>query len=248
MKLVLFATLCLWLPGSLLLGGACGGEAFEEQGPDASPWSPDASPWSADASPLSADAKPMPAMPGAELGLFEMTYYWLAAEDEYSGPKVEELFAADCSSLAVVSASFADALRLEGAGRLSDGRLLNYEGSCSCANSPCFFQVDASTPWGLGVQNRALRPFRSIAVDTSRFAIGQGIYIKELDGLLMPGDADVGQYLHDGCVVADDIGGAIVAAHIDFFAGLREHYLVLVQAIASDTVTLHEGGERCLPY
>ncbi len=182
---------------------------------------------------------------GAALGSYEMTYYWLAFEQDHPGAAVETLYDEQCEELAQVSAGFADALRLEGSGKLLDGRVLNYEGACPCANTPCFYEVDASAPWGQGVENISLRPFRSIAVDPQRIAIGTGIYIHELDGLLMPGDAEIGMYRHDGCVVADDVGSAILNQHIDFFAGLREYYLEIGAAIGSDFVTLSEGGQRC---
>lgn len=216
--------------------GACGGEE-PGGGPDAGEQPADAAP--------SADAYVNLGVPGNLIGPHEMTYYWLASEAEHPGPNVEALYTSECSTIATVSSDFADALRLEGSGRLSDGRVLNYWGACGCANSPCFFEVDAAAPWGLGVQSLPLRPFRSIAVNTSDFSIGQSIYVEELDGLDMPGDPDYGQFRHDGCVTATDIGGGIGTGHIDFFAGLREHYLTLDALVGAETVTIYAGGERC---
>ena len=67
-----------------------------------------------DASVASADAQPVADLsPGAFVGRFEMTYYWLAWEDAYDGAKSETIYAAeDCEVLAVVDPDFGDALRL----------------------------------------------------------------------------------------------------------------------------------------
>lgn len=183
--------------------------------------------------------------PGPQIGSFQLTYYWVSEEADHPSGGNEVLYDPDCNSLATVSADFADALTLEGTGRLSDGRVLNYWNSCGCPNSPCFFEVDEDHPWGFGVQNRALQPFRSLAVDTDVLEIGDWVYVAELDGLMMPGEAPWGAFVHDGCVVADDIGGGINGQHIDFFAGLRAFYNDLDDTLGITQVTLHEPGERC---
>jgi 3D (Asp-Asp-Asp) domain-containing protein len=197
--------------------------------------------------PLAADAAPSvdAGAHGDLLGDFQLTYYWVTAEDDYPGTPDTELYDSDCAVLATVTADFADALALEGTGRLSDGRVLNYWGSCGCPESPCFFEVDADHPWGVGVQNRALVPFRSIAVDSDLIAYGSRVFVAELDGVPMPGDPPWGDFVHDGCVSADDTGGAIVGAHIDFFAGLRACYYELDDLLGLGEVTLYDGGERC---
>lgn len=183
--------------------------------------------------------------PGPALGSFQLTYYWVASEDEHPGTKNVSLYDPACKVLAVVSTGFADAITLEGTGRLSDGRLLNYDGPCACPKTPCFFEADAAHPWGYGVQSRALVPFRSIAVDTSVITIGTRVYVAELDGVTMPGTSDYGAFVHDGCVQADDVGGGIQGSHIDFFAGLKAHYQALDGQLGLTSVTLHAGGARC---
>lgn len=183
--------------------------------------------------------------PGPSLGSFKLTYYWVTTETEHTGTKSTKLYDPACKVLATVSAGFASALKLEGTGRLDDGRLLNYDGPCACPLTPCYFEADAQHPWGYGVQNRALAPFRSIAVDKSVIAIGTPIYVAELDGVTMPGDASYGAFVHDGCVTADDVGGGINGAHIDFFAALKAHYQSLNAALGLSSVTLHGGGARC---
>jgi len=186
--------------------------------------------------------------PGDPLGEFQLTYYWVASEDDYGGEKTAVLYDPDCGEIATVDPEFADALALEGTGRLSDGRLLNYDGACDCPSSPCFFEVDARHPWGYGAEGRALVPFRSVAVDTAVVEIGRTLYLEELDGVSMPGDPSYGAFVHDGCVVADDVGGGIDGQHVDFFAALRPHYLELDGALGLSSVHVRDGGERCAAY
>src|SRR5688572_4206490 len=101
------------------------------------------------------DARPPP---GASLGAFELTYYWVTTEEEFTGAKDTNLHDSSCKLLATVTAKFAASLKLEGTGRLSDGRILNYDGSCSCPTSPCYLVADAAHPWGYGVKGVALVP------------------------------------------------------------------------------------------
>jgi len=222
------------------LAAGCAGDVTgdddDSTGPDADVAAPDAAP-----------APPDAGAPGAELGTFQLTYYWVTCEEEFSGTPDTSIYDSSCNELAVVPSAFFDSLRLEGTGKLADGRVLNYAGSCPCATSPCFFEVDAEHPWGVGSMNRALVPFRSIAVDPAVIAIGTPVYVAELDGVQMPGDPPTGGFVHDGCVTADDTGGGINGMHIDFFAALRANYLALDAILGLGSVTVHEGGDRCVP-
>ncbi len=224
---------------TLACGGAIGDEDAADAGPGGDP----------DGATQLADAAPAPdatsASPGALLGTFQMTYYWVTTEAEFAGAADTNLYDSNCDVLATVPSEFASSLALEGTGRLLDGRMLNYWGSCSCPRSPCFFELASEFPWGVGVMNLPLEPFRSVAVDRDVISIGAGLYVAELDGLLMPGDAPTGGYVHDGCVVATDVGGGINGNHIDFFAALRDYYVELVGQVGSDNITLSAGGERC---
>jgi 3D (Asp-Asp-Asp) domain-containing protein len=216
-----------------LCTAACGGDD------DAAPGGPDGGGDGGDR----ADART--GDPGASLGSFELTYYWVAYEGDYGGAADSELYDPDCALLATVSAEFADAIALEGTGRLVDGRLLNVAGACGCASSPCFAEADADHPWGYGVEDRALVPFRSLAVDADLIAYGSGLYLPALDGLTMPGEAPWGAFVHDGCAVAADTGGAIVGMHIDTFVGLRDAYLALDGELGLAEAEVQDGGERC---
>jgi 3D (Asp-Asp-Asp) domain-containing protein len=182
---------------------------------------------------------------GASLGTFEFTYYWVASEASYTGAKDTNVYDMQCNKLATVPRKFWDALKLEGTGRLTNGDLLNYAGGCGCARSPCFKKLGADKPWGEGVQSRALVPYRSIAVDKNKIAYGSWMYIPELDGVMMPGDAPWGGWLHDGCVQAADTGSAIVGKHIDFFVGLKSSYTSLIASEGLGSVTVRHGGTLC---
>jgi 3D (Asp-Asp-Asp) domain-containing protein len=188
------------------------------------------------------DAPELPV--GDSLGSFQLTYYWIAYEGDHPGPADTPLVDDACAALATVSADFADAIALEGTGRLLDGRLLNVAGACDC-ETPCYVEADEDHPWGYGVQNRALEPFRSIAVDRDVIEYGTGLYLPAIDGLEMPGEAPWGAFEHDGCVLAADTGGGIVGAHIDFFVGARGAYLTLDGTLGLDELEVVDGGERC---
>jgi 3D (Asp-Asp-Asp) domain-containing protein len=184
-------------------------------------------------------------LPGALLGAYKLTYYYVAEESMYSGDDDTGLYDLQCNLLAMVPAAFERAVAIEGTGKLTDGRVFNYSGSCSCPTSPCYHFVDEDHPWGSGSGNRPLVPFRSVAVDRNVLVIGRKYWVKELEGVRMPGEAPLGGWVHDGCVSADDTGGGIDGEHIDFFAALRGYYLTLAGQIRRDSITLHEAGEKC---
>jgi len=195
----------------------------------------------------SADIGPgvAPDASAASLGTFELTYYWVAYEGDYTGVADTPLYDDACGVLATVSAPFADAIALEGTGRLLDGRLLNLTGACPCPQSPCYVEADDAHPWGYGVDNRALEPFRTIAVDPTVIAYGDGIYLPVLDGSTMPGESPWGGFEHDGCVVAGDTGSDIAGMHIDLFVGLQDAYLALDDALGLTELEVVDGGDRC---
>ena len=94
----------------------------------------------------------------------------------------------------------------------------------SCGSRPvrvCYVELDAARfPYGMG-RGVPLVPDRSAAVDPDFVALGQWLYVEELDGLVPPGATEP----HDGCLRAEDTGGGIDANHIDIFAGTRDRWL-----------------------
>ncbi len=182
---------------------------------------------------------------GELLTMVTLTYYWITSQGDYSGANDTILCDGSAQTLATVPLAFANALRLEGTGRLTDGRLLNVGSSCACPSgmTTCYVVLDETKyPYGLGVQNRALRPYRSVAVDKTIIPIGTPLYVPAFDGLDTPGSYG---FLHDGCVIADDVGGGIDGAHIDFFVAEKKNYAALDSTIGLSEVDLFVNPTRC---
>ena len=226
-----------WLVLALTLAACDGGAGGlgGDAGPDGAPGGGDGA----------LDAALADSMVGAALGRFTLTYYWVTAVSDFTGTPDTVVYAPGCQMLALVPAAFFSSLKIEGTGRLSDGTVINVSGSCTCPTTPCYKAVDAQHPWGIGVQNRALVPFRSLAVDHTVIPYGTKLYLQELDGVTMPGTPPVGGFVHDGCFSADDTGGNIIGQHVDFFVALRDYYRTLDSRLRLSNVTVFRGGTRC---
>ncbi|HWO25246.1 MAG TPA: 3D domain-containing protein [Kofleriaceae bacterium] len=124
-----------------------------------------------------------------------------------------------CEPIAETSREFMSEAMLQGTGKLRDGRLVNMWGRCKCPNSPCFHVVEQQ--WGIGGAGRPLQPFRSVAVDPKLIKLGSLLYVPVLEGRTMPGRPPWGGYVHDGCVIADDTGGAVKNYQLDLFVGRK---------------------------
>jgi len=140
------------------------------------------------------------------LGVFELTYYWVAEEADHIGPRTETVPGLPGK----YSKGFKKALTTEGTGRLLDGRIVNAAGGGKYAFT------DAK--WGLGCRDQPLVPFRSIATDPKVIPTGSVVMIEQFVGMKLPG----GGY-HDGTFWADDVGGSIKGKHIDVFIARRQH-------------------------
>lgn len=167
------------------------------------------------------------------LGTMWNTYYYLANEADHPGPADVPIYDASCRELTRVSRGFHDSVCIEGSGILRDGTVINYASTCttSCPSASrcgsesyrvCYRELDPDVyPWGEGAGGRTLVPDRSIAVDRDFVPLGTRIYMVELDGVVPPGETEP----HDGCLSADDVGGAIDGNHFDFFSGTRARWL-----------------------
>jgi 3D (Asp-Asp-Asp) domain-containing protein len=188
-----------------------------------------------------------PQDPGPGLGRYAMTFYWVAEESETKAPPNMWVYDSMCLPVAAISVSFLSRLAMEGTGVLTDGRLINFQDRCACSwsGTACFKEVTDERDWGIGVDDRALAPFRSVAVDNALIATGTRLYIPDLDGLVMPGEAPWGGFVHDGCVVADDRGSAIDGPHLDFFVGWKRNFRQIDKLIDRRGVRVYEAGARC---
>jgi 3D (Asp-Asp-Asp) domain-containing protein len=153
-----------------------------------------------------------------------------------------------CQPLVEVSASFAAQIRMQGTGRLRDGRLVNVAGACSCGQG-CFHILPAGIKWGRGAWGLPMTPFRMVAVDPTVIPLGTLLYVPELDGRRMPGRPPGGGFVHDGCVVAADVGGGIKGRQLDLFVAHRAYYVGLAQRGSSHAwaskVEVWDGSARC---
>lgn len=182
--------------------------------------------------------------PDRKLGAFKLTYYFMAEQE--GGRRTVQLYdKKGCKRITKVSRKDARQLALQGGGKLDDGRILIYAGHCRCSGAPCYKLAEDSHAWGTGAKDRPLSPFRSVAVDPSRVAIGTVLYIPELDGLTVPGHFPDGGFVHDGCVVADDRGGGIKGRQLDLFTAKKVHYTAFSRRHRIRRVTVFRGGERC---
>jgi 3D (Asp-Asp-Asp) domain-containing protein len=152
--------------------------------------------------------------PIAERDGFRLSFYWLAYESEYANEKYDvDIYDRTGFWIGRYPSAFVFELKLEGTGFLRDGRLLNYAGPCTWGIGTCFDVLEPDEhPLGRGVQNRRLDPFRSVAVDPRRIPIGSPIFVPEIVGMELPDGTR-----HDGCLRADDQGGAIKGGKLDFF-------------------------------
>ena len=169
-----------------------------------------------------------PTSPPRRIGQVWNTYYVLSEEEDFRGQRTVMLHDGDCEPIEAVRRGFYDDLCIEGSGKLLTGRVVNFARSCtrSCPAAPmcgtrpvriCYLALPKETfPFGMGA-GVPLVPGRSIAVDPDVIPLDSWVYLEELDGIVPPGETEP----HDGCVRAEDTGGAIRGNHIDIFAGTR---------------------------
>lgn len=228
--------------------------------------------------PAPAIAQPAPKLESSEpkpLGQFSITFYYVIGEDEVVAKAPRSSAANDnavtdsadttlasidtdpdlvtlyepkgCTAIADVAPEFASQLQLQGTGKLHDGRLLNIAGRCACGHSPCFHVTP--TQWGTAGTGKPLQPFRTVAVDPKVVKLGSLLYVPLLEGRTMPGRAPWGGYVHDGCVVADDVGGGIDGNQLDLFVGRKAYFLGMSGSGGSHAWARHvpvfDGSKLC---
>ncbi len=164
--------------------------------------------------PIVAKVKECCGYPIADKEGFRLSFYWIAYESDYANEAYDtSIYTRSGFYIGSFPSAFVFELKLEGSGILRDGRILNYDGECDYGMGTCFKTLALDQhPLGAGVQGRPLVPFRSIAVDPRFIPIGATVYVPELVGVLLPDGTR-----HDGCLRADDMGGAIKEHKIDFF-------------------------------
>lgn len=156
------------------------------------------------------------------IGKFRNTYYYMVFEADYpKEPRTSAIRALDGSVLVKVSKKFYDAIWLEGSGRLSDGRTINWAG---VVDGEKRYHV-TKFAWGRGTGNCALAPFRTIAADPSQIPSGALVKIDETVGMKLPDGTR-----SDGIWRAEDTGSAILHDRIDLFIGKKGYAHLLDEA------------------
>lgn len=162
-------------------------------------------------------------------------------------PEPVTIYTGKCEPIANVAPEYFSQLALQGTGKLKDGRVLNVWGTCSCAKSPCFKVVEQA--WGTSGSGRPLQPFRTVAVDPRRIKLGSLLYMPLLEGRTMPGRAPWGGFVHDGCLMADDVGGGIKGNQLDLFVGRKGWFLGMSGKGSSHAwarhVPVYDGSKLC---
>ncbi len=164
--------------------------------------------------------------------------------------EIVPLYDRTCNVLAEVDKEFFKSLAMQGTGRLKDGRLLNVVGrnNCDCERKPCFHVIEGQV-WGKAGTGRPLAPFRTVAVDPKIIKLNSLLYVPLLEGRTMPGRPPWGGFVHDGCLVADDTGGAIKGFQLDLFVGRKGNFLGLSGSGGSHAWARHvqvfDGASRC---
>lgn len=176
---------------------------------------------------LSGKVKDCCGYPLGQPGQFKMTFYWLAYESEYaSEPADIDIYTKDGFLIGRFPRVFVFELKLEGTGVLRDGRVLNYDRPCPFGIGTCFKELDRRDhPVGKGAQQRALVPYRSVAIDPRFVPLGTPLYVPELRGMpILTQDPSQPEERHDGCVRADDTGGGIKRRELDLFVSSYAQY------------------------
>jgi 3D (Asp-Asp-Asp) domain-containing protein len=154
-----------------------------------------------------------------KIGELKPTFYWVALEENDGQPRDKPLKDKDGNVIATVSAKFLAGLRMEGTGRFLDGRIINFhvriDGEIRWRWCP------PSAPYGYGLEDYVLKPFKSVAVDPQVVPIPSRIFIPAAVGMRLPDGS-----LHDGYFEAIDIGSAIQNKRIDMFTAYGDQSIV----------------------
>ena len=159
--------------------------------------------------------------PGAQkIGILKPSFYWVALETKDGQAKDQKVLDVGGNILVTISAKFLANLRLEGTGRLIDGRMLNFKARNMLPDGTSDIRYrfcGADAPYGYGFNEVPLIPFRSVAIDPKVIPLGSKLYIPEAVGAPLPDGTK-----HDGFFYASDIGDAIQNQRIDIFTSFGD--------------------------
>lgn len=150
-----------------------------------------------------------------EIGLLRPSYYWIALETNDGQPRNVPLLDMAGNTLQMVSQKFLTDLKMEGTGRLLNGKMVNFKGRVTKPDGTLETRwrwCGPEAPYGYGYEDLLLVPFKSVAVDPTVIPLGSRVYIPAVRGAPLPDGS-----IHDGIFYAIDIGAAIVDKKIDIF-------------------------------
>ena len=170
------------------------------------------------------------------LGRIRPSFYWITLEGR-DGQRTQALRDADGNLIAKVSKKFLKTLRMEGTGRLLDGRVVNFKSRWRRRDGKREYRWQVcgpDAPYGLGRDNLPLVPFRSVAVDPRLIPLWSRLYIPAAKGAVLPSGKR-----HDGIFTAVDIGDMIKHKKIDIFTSFGDQSRVFA-AVGMQTGKLIE--------
>lgn len=169
--------------------------------------------------PALADAPPALPPNLKKIGDLKPTFYWVALETDDGLAKVNDLLDVNGNVLAKVGSKFYAGIRMEGTGRTLDGRIINFH--VRVGGDIRWRVCPPSAPYGYGLEDYVLKPFRSVAVDPKVVPIPSRVYIPQAKGTVLPDGS-----IHDGYFEAVDIGDAIQDQRIDVFTAMGDQSTV----------------------
>jgi 3D (Asp-Asp-Asp) domain-containing protein len=149
-----------------------------------------------------------------KIGDLKPTFYWVALEGNEASHS-NDLLDVDGHVITRVGPKFLSGIKMEGTGRLLDGRVVNFH--VRVGKEIRWRICPPSAPYGYGLGDYALKPFHSVAVDPKVVRIPSKIYIPAAKGTVLP-DGSV----HDGYFEAVDVGDAIQNQRIDVFTAFGD--------------------------
>ncbi len=147
-------------------------------------------------------------------GKIKASFYSIIDENQFASSRQKTVLLNNNGNVIInVKDHFAQRLAKEGNGRLLDGRVVNFT---KRVNDKISCKIVERAPFGLGIKNFKLIPWRTVAVDPHKILIGSVLFIPQAVGMPLPDGT-----FHDGYFLAHDAGKQIKEEHIDFFVGFQ---------------------------
>lgn len=151
--------------------------------------------------------KELPITTAKFLGEFQVTYYWIVKEEDYSGRRTTPLYLSDGKLLGYFPYEFVRDFKIESCGQLKDGRLISWLKKAQRVKL-----VDKFLGKGY-----FLTPLKSLASDPNILPLGLRVFIPAIYKM------KIGEKVHSGIFYTHDIGAKIIGKKIDIFVGEKEN-------------------------